>query len=54
MRAPVGYFSTAALAIGGSLFAALVMKSETAAYVASFAVAFVLAIVLLFLTLVVI
>src|SRR6185295_15179650 len=36
-------FSTAALAIGGSLFAALVVESPTAAYVASFGVAFVLA-----------
>jgi MFS family permease len=38
-------FSTAALAIAGSLFGALVMKSQTAAYVASFAVAFVLAVI---------
>ena len=36
-------FSTAALAIGGSLFAALVVKSQTLAYVASFAVALLLA-----------
>ena len=36
-------FSTAALAIAGSLFAALVMESQTVAYLASFAVAFVLA-----------
>jgi MFS family permease len=38
-------FSTAALAIAGSVFAALVAESQTAAYVGSFAVAFVLALI---------